>query len=148
MSEGGFTESFSFESRISPVQDLTFDYLRTKFNEIHISLTEERTESFHIGKDGKYTQPGYMLSDQYDLPIRIAAFADFRMMDVIGRNEFTGCILKQMDDAFAFISKYNRTASVIKGIYREDRKISRKYLRKRQLCMQPYSATTAWMIRC
>ena len=115
-------KSIAFESQISFIQSLTFDYLKSKFDEKSISLTDENMESLHIRKDGEYTQLGYILSDQYDQPLKVAAFADEYRTEFIDRNEFTGCVLKQMDDTLAFISKYNRTASVIKGMYREDKK--------------------------
>ena len=113
-------KSQAFENHISFVQDLTFDYLRSKFEGQLLTLTDDNMESLHIRKGNEYTQLGYILSDQYDQPLKIAAFVDEYRSEFIDRNEFRGCILKQMDEALAFISRYNRTASVIKGTYRED----------------------------
>ena len=114
--------SVSFESQISFVQNLTFDYLRGKFEERMLTLTDENMESLRIREGGEYTQLGYILSDQYDQPLKIAAFSDGYRTEFIDRKEFTGCILKQMDEALSFISRFNRTSSVIRGTYREDRK--------------------------
>ena len=111
-----------FESQIAFVQNLTFNYLRSKFEEKLLSLTEENMGSLHIRVGAEYTQLGYILSDQYDQPLKIAAFNDEFRTEFIDRNEFTGCVLKQMDEALAFISRYNKTTSVIKGTYREDTK--------------------------
>ena len=113
-------KSQAFENQISFVQDLTFDYLRSKFEGQLLTLTDENMESLHIRKGREYTQLGYILSDQYEQPLKIAAFIDEYRSEFIDRNEFRGCILKQMDEALAFISRYNRTASVIRGTYRED----------------------------
>ena len=113
-------KSQTFENQISFVQDLTFDYLRSKFEGQLLTLTDENMESLHIRKGREYTQLGYILSDQYEQPLKIAAFIDEYRSEFIDRNEFRGCILKQMDEALAFISRYNRTASVIRGTYRED----------------------------
>lgn len=122
MSEKSFTELYSFENRISSVQDLTFDYLRFKFDEKLLPLTDECMESLRIRRNGEYTQLGYMLSDQCSHSIKAAAFADDSKTEFIDRNEITGSVLKQIDDVLAFILRYNRTSSVIKGIYRGDRK--------------------------
>lgn len=111
-----------FESQIAFVQNLTFNYLRSKFEEKLLSLTEENMGSLHIRVGAEYTQLGYILSDQYDQPLKIAAFNDEFRTEFIDRNEFTGCVLKQMNEALAFISRYNKTTSVIKGTYREDTK--------------------------
>ena len=113
-------KSQAFENQISFVQNLTFDYLRSKFEAQLLTLTDDNMESLHIRKGDEYTQLGYILSDQYDQSLKIAAFVDEYRSEFIDRNEFTGCILKQMDEALAFISRYNRTSSVIKGTYRED----------------------------
>ena len=113
-------KSQAFENQISFVQNLTFDYLRSKFEVQLLTLTDDNMESLHIRKGDEYTQLGYILSDQYDQSLKIAAFVDECRSEFIDRNEFTGCILKQMDEALAFISRYNRTSSVIKGTYRED----------------------------
>ena len=115
-------KSKAFESQIAFAQNLTFNYLRSKFEEKLLSLTEENMESLHIRVGTEYTQLGYILSDQYDQPLKIAAFNDEFRTEFIDRNEFTGCVLKQMDEALAFISRYNKTTSVIKGTYREDTK--------------------------
>lgn len=115
-------KSQSFENQISFVQNLTFNYLRSKFEEHMLTLTEENMESLHIRKGNEYTQLGFILSDQYDQSLKAAAFSNEYKTDFIDRNEFSGCILKQMDEALAFISRYNRTTTIIRGTYREDTK--------------------------
>ena len=112
----------TFEEQKSTIQNLTFDHLGKRFDEISITLTEESLELLNIRNKHGYTQLGFILSDQCDQSIKVASFRDEYRMDVIERDEFTGCVLKQMDEALAFISRYNRTSSVIKGIYREDKR--------------------------
>ena len=116
------TKSKSFESSISFVQDLTFDYLKSKFEERLISLTDDNFESLHLTEGGKYTQLGYILSDQYEQPLKAAVFTDEYRSAFIDRAEYAGSILKQMDEAMSFIARYNRNSSVIEGTYRIDEK--------------------------
>ena len=114
--------SEAYDNHVSFEQNLTFTYLRSKFEEKSISLTEENMEMLHISKKGKYTKLGFILSDQYDQTLKIAVFDNEYKSSFIDRAEFGGSILKQMDDTLLFISKYNRNSSIITGMYRVDKK--------------------------
>jgi len=107
--------------QFSPVQELTF----SQFDSVSdgtAPVSADDMREFCISEGGTYTLLGYILSDQCDRSVNVAVFSDRYRTEIIDRREFTGCILKQMDGALSFISKYNRTTSVIKGTYREDRK--------------------------
>lgn len=112
--------SEAYEKHVSIKQDLTFAYLESKFKEIPMTLTEENMEMLHISERGKYTQLGFILSDQYDQTLKIAVFDNEYKSSFIDRAEFGGSILKQMDDTLSFISRYNRNSSIITGVYRVD----------------------------
>ena len=114
--------SEAYENHVSFEQNLTFTYLKSKFEEKSISLTEENMEMLHISEKGKYTKLGFILSDQYDQTLKIAVFDNEYKSSFIDRAEFGGSILKQMDDTLLFISKYNRNSSIITGMYRVDKK--------------------------
>lgn len=115
-------KSVAFENQISFVQDLTFNALRSEFNSKSMTLTAENMESLHITQKGVYTQLGFILSDQYDQSIKVAAFNDDHRTEFLERAEFGGSIIKQISDTLTFMNRYNRLSSVITGKYRVDRR--------------------------
>ncbi len=113
-------KSVAFENQVSFVQDLTFDALRSEFDSKSMTLTTENMESLHITQKGVYTQLGFILSDQYDQSIKVAAFNDDNRTEFLERAEFGGSIIKQISDTLTFMNRYNRLSSVITGKYRVD----------------------------
>lgn len=115
------TRAMVFEDQDSFVQDLTFDTLRAAFDEKSLTLTKANMESLHIIEEGRYTQLGFILSDQFDQSIKIAAFNDEYRTEFLERAEYSGSVIKQMHDVLAFIARYNHPSSVISGMKRVDR---------------------------
>jgi ATP-dependent DNA helicase RecG len=63
---------------------------------------------------------GLLLSDQCKHTIKVAVFANKANTIFKGREEFSGSLLKQIDDAFKYIELSNNTQSVIGGLVRQD----------------------------
>lgn len=112
-----------FETSRSLEQDLTFDYARGFFERMHVSfgIPEMKTLGL-IGKDGTYSNLGMLLSDQNVHTIKLAVFQGTDKVVFRDRFEFTGSLLKQLEDAYQKIDMHNRTRSELEGLYRKDMK--------------------------
>lgn len=92
----------TFEEMLSKDQKLTFNYLKQKF------------------KENKYTNLGLLLSDQCPYSIKCAIFSGLNKIEFRDRKEFTGSILKQVDDIFKYFEIFNKTSGKIIGLKRID----------------------------
>ena len=112
--------SLKYEDCMSFRQDLTFRYLENALKAKGIAFDDDKMESLHLKNDDGYTNLGFMLSDQFDQPIRMAVFPDEYKSKFISRESVEGSVLEQADRAIAFIMKNNRTSSTFAGKYRVD----------------------------
>jgi ATP-dependent DNA helicase RecG len=72
--------------------------------------------------DSIYTNLGLLLSDQSVHTIKLAVFEGFEKEIFKDRREFSGSLLKQLEEAYTFLDMYNRIHAKVKGLYREDRR--------------------------
>jgi ATP-dependent DNA helicase RecG len=72
--------------------------------------------------DGMYTNLGLLLSDQCVHTVKLAVFEGAAKTVFKDRREFTGSLLKQLNDVFDFIDRYNRNRSEIEGLRRIDKR--------------------------
>lgn len=112
--------SRSYETVISLRQDLTFDFTRTVFSKNGLELGPEQMKILHMTDNGKFTNLAFMLSDQFDLPVKAALFQDEFKDSFLDRAEFNGSVLEQFDGAMRFITGHNTKRSVIEGFERKD----------------------------
>jgi ATP-dependent DNA helicase RecG len=112
--------SRSFERMISFRQDLTFEFTASVFRKKDLKFGEEQMKSLHLIENGRYTNLAFMLSDQFDVPVKAALFEDEFKGSFLDRAEFQGSILEQFDGVMRFISGHNTKRSVIEGIERKD----------------------------
>ena len=61
-----------------------------------------------------------LLSDQCSHTIKAAVFEGGSKQVFKDRREFDGSLLKQLNDAYAYISQFNRVRSEFSGLYRND----------------------------
>ena len=85
-----------------------------------IGLDDDKMRILHLKNDDGFTNLGFILSDQFDQPIRMAVFPDEYKSMLIDRESVEGSVLEQADRAIAFIMRNNRTSSTIAGKYRID----------------------------
>ena len=112
--------SNSFESGVSKIQDLNFDYLIRVFKSHDIDI-ENKFKTLNITNlSGKYTNLGLLLSDECPYSIKCAIFNGNDKVEFQDRKEFTGSILKQINDTFEYISLYNKVKGKISGLKRVD----------------------------
>lgn len=111
----------SFESSRSMNQDLTFDILsyEMKKRSIKFGLAQKKTLKL-IGEDGLFTNLAYLLSDQCETTTKVALFQGTDKAVFRDRREFSGSILKQMDEVYQFISLNNKTKATFSGLNRMD----------------------------
>jgi len=116
------TDGDTFESLRSINQDLSFVYCSVFFHKHQIAFDDEKFNVLGIRKRGSelYTNLGYLLSDQCQHTIKVAVFDDDSNTIFKDRQEFSGSILQQIDDAFKYIQLSNNTRSVIDDIVRKD----------------------------
>jgi len=115
------TDGYSYESNLAFDQNLTFDFCAKVFRDKGIRFGEPQKQTLKIiNPDGLYTNLGMLLSDQCFHTIQFACFQGIEIGNYVDRQRFTGSILKQLDDSFKTISRYNRTRSEIHGLNRTD----------------------------
>lgn len=73
-----------------------------------------------IGEDGLYTNLALLLSDQCETTTKVALFQGKDKELFRDRKEFTGSILKQLEDVYQFIDLVNKTKATFSGLNRTD----------------------------
>lgn len=117
------TDGDRYEAIRSLNQNLTFIEAEKEFSKRKVLFGENQFKTLKLmTSDGIYTNLGLMLSDQCIHSIKIAVFDGINKSVFKDRREFTGSLLKQMNDAYEFIDMYNANRSEISGLYREDKR--------------------------
>jgi ATP-dependent DNA helicase RecG len=115
------TSGDSFEAARSLNQQLTFDYASAYFNRKSIAFENSHKKTLGlIGDDGMYTNLALLLSDQCAHTIKLAVFEGDRKAIFKERREFSGSLLHQLEEAYTFIDRFNRTRAEFKGLDRID----------------------------
>jgi len=110
-----------FEEMISKNQNLTFEYLEKKFKDNNLIFDENKYKILNImNEENKYTNLGLLLSDQCSYTIKCAHFNGNNKIEFRDRKEFTGSILKQVDDIFEYFELFNKISGKIVGLKRID----------------------------
>ena len=110
-----------FEDNISLNQELTFQKTSDIFHEKKLKFASEQMISLGIMRtDGVYTNLGLLLSDQCPFTIKAAVFQDTRQKNFQDRREFSGALLAQLEDCFAYLQLNNPTSAKFHGLYRSD----------------------------
>ncbi len=117
------TSGKSYEECRSLNQELTFDTLRTEMAARSIEFGPSQMKTLKmIGSDGLYTNLALLLSDQCAHTIKAAIFQGKDNAVFRERKEFSGSLLKQLNEAYQFLDFYNRTEAGFSGLQRTDRR--------------------------
>ena len=113
----------SFESIRSLDQELTFAFAKQAFEKYGVDFSENKYRALGIitDSDDLFTNLGLLLSDQCKHSIKTAVFSDSDNTKFLDSKEFTGSILKQLDDAYSYLMLNNPNNAAIKGLEREER---------------------------
>jgi ATP-dependent DNA helicase RecG len=116
------SDGLSFEKLRCINQELTFEYAKKVFaeKEIQFEKSNQRTLGI-INEDGYYTNLGLLLSDQCEHSVKCAIYSGITKLEFRDRKEFTGSILKQLDDVYEYINLYNKVEADFQGLRRVDR---------------------------
>ena len=117
------TYGIQYEKVISLNQDLTFIEAGKFFTSKDVSFTKNQQKTLHLQTtDNLYTNLGFLLSDQSMHTVKLAVFEGFEKEVFKDRREFSGSLLKQLNDIYTFLDMLNHTHAKVKGLYREDRR--------------------------
>lgn len=113
------SDGITYDKVRSMNQDLTFHYASQYFNERHIAFQEENKRTLGlIDSDGFYTNAGLLLSEQCEHSIKCAVFEGSGKTHFKTRKEFNGSVLKQLEDAYEYISLNNNVRADFAGLER------------------------------
>lgn len=115
------TSGDSYEEARSLDQQLTFDWAADFFKKRKVEFGKAQMRTLHlIGEDDTYTNLAFLLSDQCTHMIKLAVFEGSRKSVFKDRKELSGSLLKQLEEAFEYIDRYNRTRAEFSGLDRLD----------------------------
>ena len=128
------SNSNSFENNVSNLQDLNFEYLKNIFKNHNIEIDENKFKALNIiNSNNEYTNLGLLLSDECPYSIKCAIFNGTNKLEFRDRKEFTGSVLKQVNDTFEYLDLYNKTKGKIVGLERIDTKDYPEYALRESL---------------
>lgn len=111
----------SYENGRSMNQNLTFEILSYEMKKRSIEFGSAQMRTLKLtGEDGLYTNLAYLLSDQCETTTKVALFQGTDKAVFRDRKEFTGSVLKQLEDVYQFIDLNNKTKAVFSGLNRLD----------------------------
>lgn len=117
------TDGAQYEDMRSLNQSLTFMEAEKEFKKMKVPFGNGQKKTLGlINAEGIYTNLALLLSDQCAHTIKVAVFEGRTKAQFQDRREFSGSLLKQLNDAFEFLSRYNRNRAKIEGLYRQDQR--------------------------
>lgn len=103
-------------------QDLTFTAAETAFQRYGVEFSVEKYRVLGITQNDIYTNLALLMSDQCLHTTKIAVFKDEFCTEFRDSKEFGGSVFKQFEDSVNYLALCNKTASIIKGVVRTDKK--------------------------
>lgn len=111
----------SYEAARSLDQHLTFIKAADFFKKRGVEFGKAQMRTLHlIGEDDTYTNLAFLLSEQCTHMIKLAVFEGSRKSVFVDRRELSGSLLEQLEEAFDYIDRYNRTRAEFSGLDRLD----------------------------
>lgn len=115
------TSGDSYESARSLDQHLTFNKATDFFKRRKVEFGKAQMRTLQlIGEDDMYTNLAFLLSEQCTHMIKLAVFEGSKKSVFKDRRELSGSLLEQMEEAFDYIDRYNRTRAEFSGLDRLD----------------------------
>ena len=128
MSEAGrrkmyINNDICYEERRAINQNLTFDTLEKEMKERGMEFCTAQMQDLHmIDSDGLYTNLALLLSEECAHTIKVAVFQGKDGALFRNRKEFSGSLMKQLNDTCAFLDLCNGTEATFSGLRRTDRR--------------------------
>lgn len=115
------TSGDSYEAARSQNQQLTFDKASEFFRKRRVEFGKAQMRTLHlIGEDDTYTNLAFLLSDQCTHMLKLAVFEGSKKIIFKDRRELSGSLFEQLEEAFEYIDRYNRTRAEFSGLDRVD----------------------------
>ena len=115
------TDGDNYEQMRSLDQELTFDKAAEEFRKRGLPFEEAQMRTLGlIDNDGLYSNLALLLSDQCPHIIKAATFDGTDSRSFQDRREFGGSLLKQLEDAYAYMDMRNKTSATFEGLLRID----------------------------
>ena len=117
------TDGDTFEEMIPSLQQLTFNSTQKEFYLRNIPFGKQQMLSLGMmRKDNWFTNLALLLSDQCIQTFKVAVFNGIDQNYFQDRREFSGSLLKQLNDTYEFIEQHNQTRAKFDGLLRIDNK--------------------------
>lgn len=117
------TDGEKYEDVRSLNQELTFTRATKEFEAQNVSFGTSQQKTLGLmNADDIFTNLGLLLSDQCIHTVKLAVFEGMEKVTFKDRREFTGSLLKQLNEVYEFIDRYNRNRSEIEGLRRIDKR--------------------------
>ena len=115
------TSGDGYENARSLEQQLTFNKTAAFFAKKGIAFEDTQKRTLHlIDEDGTYTNLALLLAEQCAHTVKLAVFEGDKKAVFKERREFSGSVLHQLEEVYAFIDRFNRTRAEFKGLDRID----------------------------
>lgn len=117
------TDGDSYEAMRSLEQNLTFKSASKEFSERKVEFGPTQMKTLELlNLDDIYTNVGFLLSDQCTHTVKVATFQGTDQSIFKDRNEFSGSLFKQVEDAYSYIDLRNQTQATFEKLRRIDRR--------------------------
>lgn len=111
------TSHDSYEVHPSPIQALTFTYIKERLAENNFEVNEGYLRTLGaLLPDGTYTNFGLLISDQCPCTIKAATFADDERTVFTSRVSFEGSVLKQLDEVYEYTVEHTPYLTTMEGL--------------------------------
>ena len=111
----------NYEEGICANQSLTFSSLEKYLKKKNLAFGPEQKKTLGlIGEDGLYNNLALLLSEECKHTIKVAVFQGKDSFVFRDRKEFSGSVLKQLEDVYAFLDMHNGTKASFEGLRRTD----------------------------
>ena len=115
------SDGTAFDTMRSMNQELRFDYAEGYFQSRNLSFDAAHKRTLRlVDEDGYYNNAALLLSDQCGHIIRCAVYEGTGKTAFKTRREFSGSILRQLDEAYEFLDLNNGVRSDFEGLRRVD----------------------------
>lgn len=115
------TDGDSFEMMRSLEQELTFTDAAKEFTRRNLKFEQPQKQTLKLyNRDGIFTNLAYLLSDQCAYTVKVAVFQGTDQSIFKDRREFSGSLLRQLNDVYSYIDLSNSTRATFEGLLRID----------------------------
>jgi len=115
------TDGDRFETMRSLKQELTFNITKKEFEQRNVEFGLKQMQTLKmLDYNGIYSNLALLLSEQCTHTIKAAVFQGTDQTIFKDRREFTGSLMQQLNEAYAFIDFRNQTRATIEKLWRTD----------------------------